>query len=224
MAGMTGGIVFHGDGSEYSKNVARGLLSLGVDVAEFKQSEALVDVVDDRTLAIVLVNPYMHLARAVRGVIDKAGGLISRTPIIAALGHRDMLSETDTLKYTDDIVVEPGGAEELVSRVKVLALKRGGEGNVIHIGELVVNLDYRQVFLGGKPVDLTYKEYELLKMMAATPGRAYSRDEILRSVWNYDYLGGTRTVDVHVRRVRAKIEGARKYIETVHGVGYRFVS
>jgi len=85
-------------------------------------------------------------------------------------------------------------------------------------------MDAHQVYLGGKPVDFTYKEFELLKMIAATPGRAYSREELLRSVWGYDYFGGTRTVDVHIRRIRAKIEGARTYVETVHGFGYRFVS
>lgn len=221
---MIGGVAFRGDDSEYSKGVASGLASHGVDVAEFEQPEALTEIIDEQTSAIVIVNPFRHLARSVRKHVDDAGGLISRTPIIAALGHREMLSEADTLRYTDDYVVAPGGAEEVMSRVDVLALKRGGEGNIIHSDELVVNLEARQVFLGGMPVDLTYKEYELLKMMASTPGRAYSREQILKSVWNYDYMGGTRTVDVHVRRVRAKIEGARKYIETVHGVGYRFVS
>jgi len=221
---MIGGVAFRGDDSEYSKGVAEGLASHGVDVAGFEKPEALAEIVDEKTSAIVIVNPFRQLARSVRKSVEDAGGLISRIPIIAALGHREMLSETDTLRYTDNYVVTPGGAEEVMSRVEVLALKRGGEGNVIHSGELVVNLDARQVFLGGMPVDLTYKEYELLKMMAATPGRAYSREQILKSVWKYDYMGGTRTVDVHVRRIRAKIEGARKYIETVHGVGYRFVS
>jgi DNA-binding response OmpR family regulator len=85
-------------------------------------------------------------------------------------------------------------------------------------------MDEHRVLVGGKPVDFTYKEFELLKMMAATPGRAYSRDELLQGIWGYDYFGGTRTVDVHVRRLRAKIESTRAYIETVHGVGYRFIS
>jgi len=64
----------------------------------------------------------------------------------------------------------------------------------------------------------------LLKTIAATPGRAYTREELLRNIWGYDYFGGTRTVDVHVRRLRAKIEQDRTYIETVHGVGYRFTA
>jgi DNA-binding response OmpR family regulator len=80
------------------------------------------------------------------------------------------------------------------------------------------------VLLSRKPVDLTYKEFELLKTFASTPGRVYTREELLRNIWGYDYFGGTRTVDVHVRRVRSKIEHNRSYIETVHGVGYRFAA
>lgn len=219
-----GSIVFYGDESDYSRKTVRGLASLGIEVELFTRTDALAEKVDDRTLAVLLVNPGRNMARAVRGALGKLGGLASRVPVIAALGHRDMLDEVGVLKHTDDFVVAPGGAEEVMARIQVNSLKRGGEGNVISVGELVLNVDARQVMLGNKPVDLTYKEYELLKMMAASPGRAYSREDILRSVWSYDYLGGTRTVDVHVRRVRSKIEGTRKYIETVHGVGYRFVS
>jgi DNA-binding response OmpR family regulator len=150
--------------------------------------------------------------------------MVSRIPLIAALGDFSLLSEPEMLKYFDDFLVAPGGQEELVCRLEVLAGRRGGKGNTLRIGDLVINIDEHRVLVGGKPVDFTYKEFELLKMMAATPGRAYSREELLRSIWGYDYFGGTRTVDVHVRRLRAKIEGTRKYIETVHGVGYRFIS
>ena len=128
------------------------------------------------------------------------------------------------LKVVDDFLVSPGGAGELVSRVKVVAVRRGGEGKVIDFGELIINLDAHQALLNGKPVDMTYKEFELLRTLASSPGRAFSREELLMSIWGYDYFGGTRTVDVHIRRLRAKIEGSRRYIETVHSVGYRFTS
>ena len=95
---------------------------------------------------------------------------------------------------------------------------------MITSGELVINLDQHKVFLADRPIDLTYKEFELLKTLASTLGRAYSRDDLLRNIWGYDYFGGTRTVDVHVRRVRSKIENTRPYIDTVHGVGYRFTT
>ena len=141
---------------------------------------------------------------------------------MAALRDAGLLSEIETLKYFDDFVVSPGTALEVVSRVRIMGIRRGREGNVMAFDDLVINMDAHQVVLAGKPLDLTYKEYELLKMLAATPGRAYTREELLKSIWGYDYFGGTRTVDVHVRRLRAKIETSRQYIETVHGVGYRF--
>ena len=77
--------------------------------------------------------------------------------------------------------------------------------------------------MAGRKVLLTFKEYELLKLLASTPGRVYSRDKLLDQVWGYQYFGGTRTVDVHVRRLRSKIEDAsHTFIETVRNVGYRF--
>ena len=77
--------------------------------------------------------------------------------------------------------------------------------------------------LGDEAVDLTYKEYELLRFLAQNPGKAFTREMLLNQVWGYDYYGGARTVDVHIRRIRAKIERHEPYIETVRNVGYRFV-
>jgi DNA-binding response OmpR family regulator len=116
---------------------------------------------------------------------------------------------------------------EVLARIEtVLARARGPrEQNVIKHGELVIDQDRYEVTLSGKKVDLTYKEYELLKFLAARPGRVFSREALLRAVWDYDYFGGTRTVDVHVRRLRSKIDDMRnEFIETVWNVGYRFRS
>jgi DNA-binding response OmpR family regulator len=77
--------------------------------------------------------------------------------------------------------------------------------------------------LDGSPVELTYKEFELLRFLASRPGKVFTREVLLRQVWGYDYFGGARTVDVHIRRIRSKIErGGRTYIRTVRGVGYVF--
>ncbi len=119
----------------------------------------------------------------------------------------------------------PASCEEVLNRIDlVLARARGPEPrNVIRHGELVIDQDRYEVALSGRKVDLTYKEYELLKYIAARPGRVFSREALLRAVWDYDYFGGTRTVDVHVRRLRSKINDVRyQFIETVWNVGYRF--
>lgn len=217
-------IAFCSDGSEYAQRLKGELEDLGTTVNAFEDSDDLEFVLDDGLSAVVVVNPRYHRLKAVREALDRAGGWSSRIPLVAALGHPELTSEIEALKYADDFLVTPGGGEELVSRVEVQLVRRGLEGNVITAGELVINIDAHQVLLGGRPVDCTYKEFELLKTLAATPGRAYSREELLRNIWGYDYFGGTRTVDVHVRRLRLKIEKSQRFIETVHGVGYRFVS
>ncbi|HJO58271.1 MAG TPA: response regulator transcription factor, partial [Nitrospinaceae bacterium] len=97
--------------------------------------------------------------------------------------------------------------------------------NTITRGDLVIDCDRYEVTLKGLKVDLTYKEYELLKYLASNPGRVFTRESLLRSVWEYDYFGGTRTVDVHVRRLRSKINDvSNHFIETQWNVGYRFRS
>ena len=95
--------------------------------------------------------------------------------------------------------------------------------DLIRAGDLVINPERYEVFLDGKTVLLTFKEYQLLKLLASNPGRVFKREVLMNQVWEYDYFGGTRTVDVHIRRLRSKIEDAtHTFIETVWNVGYRF--
>ena len=94
---------------------------------------------------------------------------------------------------------------------------------LIECGDLVLDLARCEVALNGRLVALTFKEYELLRFLASHPGRVYTRDALLSKVWGYDYFGGDRTVDVHIRRLRSKIEDAsHTFIETVRNIGYRF--
>lgn len=218
-------IGFCGDNSEYSRSLVAELRERGAEVREFERTDELGRMLDDRFAAVVIVSPHVHQAKAARAVMRGLGGRASRVPLFAAVRDLEFLAEAETLKHFDDFLVRPGGAEELDARVDVLAARRGGkEGNSIECGDLAINLDAHQVICDGSPVDLTYKEFELLKMFASTPGRAYTREELLKSIWGYDYYGGTRTVDVHVRRLRSKIEITTQYIETVHGVGYKFIT
>ncbi|MDQ6784063.1 MAG: response regulator transcription factor, partial [Actinomycetota bacterium] len=103
---------------------------------------------------------------------------------------------------------------------------RSGSGaapNLVEYGSLRLNLETYQAVIGGEPLDLTYMEYELLKFLAQTPGRVFTRETLLSRVWGYEYYGGARTVDVHIRRLRAKLgEEYANLISTVRSVGYRF--
>jgi two-component system, OmpR family, alkaline phosphatase synthesis response regulator PhoP len=96
------------------------------------------------------------------------------------------------------------------------------EDEVVRVGSLEVNVATYQVTVDGEPVSFAYMEYELLRFLITHPNRVFSRDSLLSAVWGYDYYGGARTVDVHVRRVRAKLGEHAGRIQTVRSVGYRF--
>ncbi|HTW97746.1 MAG TPA: response regulator transcription factor [Acidimicrobiales bacterium] len=125
----------------------------------------------------------------------------------------------------DDFVLEGAGNEELEARLGHLFARtgRGKTHDVISYGPLALNLETYQAVVAGRPLDLTFMEYELLRFLAAHPGKVFTREVLLSKVWGYEYFGGARTVDVHVRRLRAKLgEEHANLIETVRSVGYRF--
>jgi len=126
-----------------------------------------------------------------------------------------------------DFVLPGAGPAEVEARVRLLArrLEAAEPDDAIRVGELVVDPVSYQVRLRGRPLDLTYKEFELLRFLAARPGRVSTRSQLLQEVWGYDFFGGTRTVDVHVRRLRAKLGPEHEsMIATVRGVGYKLVA
>ncbi len=125
----------------------------------------------------------------------------------------------------DDFLLYPYNPLELKIRLqRVLAGKNKlSPDETIQIKELVITPSRYEIKLAGIPLDLTYKEYELLKYLATNPGRAFTREVLLNVIWGYDYFGGTRTVDVHIRRIRAKLaDDFEEYIKTIRGVGYLF--
>ena len=125
----------------------------------------------------------------------------------------------------DDFCVTPFQPAELEARLKHLFWRtgRGTRPELVECGPLVLNLETYQASIGESPLDLTFMEYELLKFLATHPGRVFTRETLLSRVWGYEYYGGARTVDVHVRRLRAKLgEEHAALIQTVRSVGYRF--
>lgn len=125
----------------------------------------------------------------------------------------------------DDFCLAPFHPRELEARLKHLFWRtgQGSRPELIEYGDLLLNLETYQAAISGQPLDLTYMEYELLKFLAAHPGKVFTRETLLSRVWGYEYYGGARTVDVHVRRLRAKLgEEHANLIQTVRSVGYRF--
>jgi two-component system alkaline phosphatase synthesis response regulator PhoP len=160
-------------------------------------------------------------------IIEAIRELRRERPIpILALIARDALNKgMDMLFAVDDFVIEPSGLEEIALRVKkLLKATYAVDGkDVIRNNGLVIDLARREAILDGKTLDLTFTEYGLLVFFAANSGRVFSREALLNKIWGSDYYGGDRTVDVHIRRLRAKIEwGQHSFIDTVRGVGYRF--
>ena len=147
-----------------------------------------------------------------------------KLPVIALVPERHM-TDLDATLDIEDFIVSPPNPAELVTRAnRVLRRTRPQEGDdVIRLGDLVINPTTYEVSLKGRRVNLRFKEYELLKLLASNVGRVYTRESLLNIIWGFDYFGGTRTVDVHIRRLRSKIEDTdHPFIETIWNVGYRF--
>ncbi|MDQ4027859.1 MAG: response regulator transcription factor [Actinomycetota bacterium] len=146
-------------------------------------------------------------------------------PLIVVLND-ETISTFRLESGADDFLVTSASVGEISARLSTAARRagHGDETTVLKVGDLVVNPENYQVYMRGRPLDLTYKEFELLKFLAQRPGRVCDRELLLQEVWGYDYYGGTRTVDVHVRRLRAKLGAEHEaLIETIRNVGYRLV-
>ena len=182
-----------------------------------------IDTLDAAALPHIAVLDLDTLSpSATKASIERCESM--KLPVIA-LVPAEMLLDFDLELGVNDFALSPPDTDEMVTRVK-LTLHRNRnqeDDDVIRAGSLVINPSTYEVTLRGKRVNLRFKEYELLRLLATNPGRVYSRDALLSSIWGYDYFGGTRTVDVHIRRLRSKIEDAEHpYIETIWNVGYRF--
>ncbi len=149
---------------------------------------------------------------------------LGSVPRVAALDERH-LADSGRLGDVHELLVRPFARAEVKARVARARRSVNGieAGELVRVGSLEVDLATYQVSIAGEPASFTYMEYELLKFLVTHPNRVFSRESLLTAVWGYDYYGGARTVDVHIRRIRAKLgqEHAAR-IKTVRSVGYRF--
>lgn len=145
-------------------------------------------------------------------------------PIIALLS-KETLGSLDPTVPIDDFVIEPWDADEVAARAKLVLWQTNNldSNELIKCGDLLIDLGKCEVSVDGNSIMLTFKEYELLRFLVNSKGRVFTRDALLNKVWGYDYFGGERTVDVHIRRLRSKIEDStHTFIETVRNIGYKF--
>jgi DNA-binding response OmpR family regulator len=170
---------------------------------------------------VVIVDAVKDIARA-RDRCRAARTTSTRTRIIAVLS-RENVDAIGPDWEADTFLLDGSPVEEALARIRLTLGPQVAEtGTTIRVGDLSIDPDTYQVRLRGRPLDLTYKEFQLLQFLAKRPGRVFSRSQLLQEVWGYDFFGGTRTVDVHVRRLRAKLGAEHEsMIATVRNVGYK---
>ncbi len=179
---------------------------------------------DRPALAILDLNDVQPSSPELAQFVEACGAAEQKLPVLALLSAGNMNAFEQAGPF-DDFAVSPFRVPEVALRIRTLIRKHAPatEAIVIRVGDLVIDLSRYEVTQGGKRMELTFKEYELLKFFATNPGKVFTRETLLNRVWGYDYYGGTRTVDVHIRRLRSKIEhGPYVFIDTVRNVGYRF--
>src|SRR5918999_3175844 len=170
---------------------------------------------------VILDLASLDMAQA-RPLVDQCRKL--KLPVLAVVPQK-LINEYDPSLNPDEFILSPINQGELLARVKQAIYRVNGPSGqqVLKVGGLVIDLERYDVVMAGRRITLTYKEFQLLVLLASNPGRVYTREVLLSQVWGYDYLGGTRTVDVHIRRLRAKIEDPdHSFVETIWNVGYRF--
>ena len=188
----------------------------------------LSSLLDGDSGDVVLVDARYDLiqARTLCGLLSSTGVAASLVAVLSEGGLVALSADWGV----DDVLLDTAGPAEVDARLKWATARRmaattpadGADGGVTQAGELVIDEHSYSAKLRGRPLDLTYKEFELLKYLAQHPGRVFSRAQLLQEIWGYDYFGGTRTVDVHVRRLRAKLGTEHEaLIGTVRNVGYK---
>jgi DNA-binding response OmpR family regulator len=207
--------------SDASPELVRALADSGYRLTPVEDASAVTDQEPPDGWALVVIElgeqPLIGLAVA-RRIRDDG------TAPVLVVAPRPLSDDMAGAAF-DDFILAPVDPDELEIRARRLAVGAGGgpPAEIVAFKDLSLNLATYQATVGHEPIDLTYMEYELLRYFVTNAGRVWSREQLLSRVWGYDYFGGARTVDVHVRRLRAKLgEERSSWITTVRSVGYRF--
>ncbi len=207
--------------SEQAKKLRAALVQSGFDCLIVPYNDEAIEQIVGQSLGVMLLDAdeapigseAWELAQSIRQDMN--------LPLIALMSG-EKLNGLDS--SVDDFVVKPWEVNEVTARIKRILRQKGDidSEDIIRCGDLVIDLDKYEVSLNGKPIMLTFREYQLLKFLASNKGKVFTREALLNKVWGWDYYGGDRTVDVHIRRLRSKIEDpTHTFIETVRNIGYR---
>lgn len=200
------------------------LLKKGYEVIEAEDGEDALDAFySDKDISLVILDvmmPKINGWQVCREIRDT-----SKVPIIMLTAKSTENDELQGFELgVDEYIAKPFNPKILVARVDAL-LRRANKidsDDVLTVGDIVLNTMAHEVTVGGKYIELSYKEFELLNFFMENQGIALSREKILNNVWNYDYFGDARTIDTHVKKLRSKMGTRGNYIKTIWGMGYKF--
>lgn len=177
-------------------------------------------------ILLELTSQALDYVKTVKNLKKDMDSLNLKDVPLLLLTRREQIKEFDFTCGIDDFILEPYTIEELQARLNQILwrLSKLEDKDIIKIRDLVINLASYEVSIKGKRLEFTYQEFELLRFLATHPKRVHTREALLNRVWGYNYYGGTRTVDVHIRRLRAKLGNDYDYlIQTIRNVGYMFM-
>ncbi len=202
------------------------LRASGFEAAGFPDSTGLFEALQDTQPQLILLDimlPGMDGIEVLKQL--RAAPATAQIPVIMASAKGTEYDKVMGLDLgADDYLAKPFGMMEMVSRIRAV-LRRGAPAAAaekpLKLGLLQMDLLSHTVYAGGSRVELTLKEYEMLRLFMEHPGRVFSRDQLLERIWSTDYMGETRTVDVHIGTLRTKLGVCGDYIRTIRGVGYR---
>ena len=207
----------------------------GYDVLKADSGEAALKLLQSEHVDLVLLDRMLPGIDGIEVLKEiRTDKNLKNLPVILLTATTEDFDKVVGLEIgADDYIGKPFGIHELIARIKAV-LRRAGEGEeeeeaqeeILELDNLVINYTTRVVTMDGREVELSLKEFELLYLLAGNRNRVFSRDTLLEKIWGYDYMGETRTIDVHIRNLRKKIErdpDNPEHIKTVRGIGYKFV-
>ena len=212
------------DESRMRKLVKDFLCKKGYEVLEAANGEEAIDIfVEENDIALLILDEMMpkmdgwQVCREIRK--------LSQVPIVMLTAKGDEKDELLGFELgVDEYITKPFSPKILVARVDAILRRTSGASaeDIVDVGGIMMNKAAHEVTIDGNPIDLSFKEFELLAYFIQNQGVALSRERILNNVWNYDYFGDARTIDTHVKKLRSKLGDKGDYIKTVWGMGYKF--
>ena len=212
------------DESRMRKLIKDFLMQKGYSILEAGDGEEALQVFEENQNKINLILLDVMMPKLDGWSVLRQIRQTSKVPIIMLTARGEEQDELFGFELgVDEYISKPFSPKILVARVEaILKRTRENENDVKDYGGIVIDADGRTVTVDGKNVEMSLREYELLKYLVDNEGIALSRDKILNNVWNYDYYGDSRTIDSHIKKIRHKLGKKGKYIETMRGVGYKF--